>query len=52
LIGQGKTSKEIAKELFISYKTVENHRSRICEKLDIHGSHSLMKFAIVNKSVI
>lgn len=52
LIAQGKTSKKIAAELFLSYKTVENHRSNICDKLDIHGSHSLLKFAIENKALI
>lgn len=50
LIAESKTSKEIAAELFISYRTVENHRSNICTKLGLHGSNSLMKFALENKS--
>jgi DNA-binding NarL/FixJ family response regulator len=50
LIAESKTSKEIAAELFISYRTVENHRSNICTKLELHGSNSLMKFALENKS--
>jgi DNA-binding NarL/FixJ family response regulator len=49
-ISENKTSKEIADELNISYRTVENHRSNICNKLAIHGSHSLLKFAIEHKS--
>lgn len=50
LIAENKTSKEIAAELFISYRTVENHRSNICQKLDLKGSHSLLKFAFDHKS--
>ena len=50
LIAESRTSKEIAADLGISYRTVENHRTHICEKLDIHGSHALMKFAIEHRS--
>ena len=49
LIARGKTSKEIAAELFISAKTVENHRLNIVGKLDIHGNNALLKFALENK---
>jgi DNA-binding NarL/FixJ family response regulator len=52
LISENKTSKEIADGMHISYRTVENHRSNICNKLEIHGSHALLKFAIENKSVL
>ena len=52
LIAQGRTSKEIAEELFVSYKTIENHRTRICSKLSIKGSFSLIKFAFENRSII
>ena len=52
LIALNKTSKEIADELYISYRTVETHRTNIATKLNIHGSHSLLKFAIENKSVL
>ena len=40
-----KTSKEIANELGISYRTVQNHRANICDKLDLHGVHQLTAFA-------
>jgi DNA-binding NarL/FixJ family response regulator len=52
LISENKTSKEIGEELKISFRTVENHRMNICNKLEIHGSHSLLKFAIEFKAVL
>ena len=52
MIAENKTSKEIAEKLFISYRTVENHRTNISNKLNLHGSHSLIKFAIENKSLL
>ena len=50
LIADYKTSREIADELCISYRTVETHRTNICQKLDLHGSHTLMKFALAHKA--
>ena len=50
LIARDRTSKEIADELGLSPRTVENHRTNICAKLDVHGIHSLVKFAYENKS--
>jgi DNA-binding NarL/FixJ family response regulator len=50
LIAEDRTSKEIADVLHISTKTVENHRLNICHKLNLHGSHSLLKFAFDHKS--
>ena len=49
-IADGKTSREIADELHVSSKTIDNHRLNISTKLDIHGSHKLLKFAVQNKS--
>lgn len=49
LLADYKTSKEIANEMFISVRTVDTHRNNICQKLDIHGSHVLMKFALNHK---
>ncbi len=51
-IGEYKTSKEIAAELGISFRTVENHRHNISVKLDISGSHALIKFVQENKDKI
>lgn len=49
---EGKTSKEIGEEMFINFKTVQNHRANISEKLNLQGTHSLIKFAIENKSLL
>ncbi len=45
LIGEDYTSKEIASVLHLSVRTVDNHRQHICDKLKLHGTHSLLKFA-------
>jgi DNA-binding NarL/FixJ family response regulator len=52
LISENKSSKEISEMLFISGKTVENHRSNICKKLDLTGSNVLYKFTVENKFLI
>jgi DNA-binding NarL/FixJ family response regulator len=51
-ISQNKTTKEIAEELFNSYKTIENHRLNICHKLNLKGTNNLLSFAIDNKQSI
>jgi DNA-binding NarL/FixJ family response regulator len=48
-IAQGKTSKEIAEELAISYRTVENHRANICAKLGLSGTNALLRFALEHR---
>lgn len=50
LIASDRTSKEIADDLGLSPRTVENHRANICTKLNIRGSHALLKFAFDNRS--
>jgi len=52
LIAEYKTSKEIADELSISHRTVENHRYNICQKLSVSGSNALVKFALKHQSEI
>lgn len=46
LIASGFTNKQIAEKLFISIKTVETHRSRILQKLDVHTTADLVRYAI------
>ena len=50
LVAENKTSRAIAAELGISPRTVEAHRANICTKLNLHGSHSLLQFALENRS--
>lgn len=50
LIGELKSNREIAEHLFISKRTVENHRDHIARKLNLSGSHALLKFALENRS--
>lgn len=46
LVGQYKTSREIAEQLGISIRTVQNHRNHITEKLNLRGRHALLHFAV------
>jgi DNA-binding NarL/FixJ family response regulator len=46
LIAEGRTTKQIASSLHVSIKTIETHRKRIMEKLNIHSVAELTKFAI------
>jgi len=52
LVAGYKSSKEIAAELFIHYRTVENHRTNICQKLGLSGHNALLKFALQQKSAL
>ncbi len=46
LIADGKSTKEAAAQLGISYKTADSHRSRILEKLGVHETASMVRYAI------
>ena len=49
LISQQKQSKEIAEILFVSEKTIRNHRYNIKKKLDLpKENNSLLKWALIN----
>ena len=47
LIAEGLTTKQIARDLNISVKTVETHRAQLMERLDIHDVAGLTRYAIV-----
>jgi DNA-binding NarL/FixJ family response regulator len=51
-VAENKTSKEIADELFISPRTVQNHRNNICNKLNLKGYNKLLQFAIYNQNLL
>jgi len=46
LIAEGQANKQVAAELGISVKTVEKHRQRLMEKLNIHDTAGLTRYAI------
>jgi two-component system, NarL family, response regulator NreC len=48
MIAEGKTNKEIASSLNLSVYTVEAHRGRIMEKLNLHSTGELVRFAVRN----
>jgi two-component system response regulator NreC len=46
LVAEGKTSQQIAEELFLSVNTVQTHRSHIMEKLGLHNRTDLIRYAL------
>jgi DNA-binding NarL/FixJ family response regulator len=52
LIAQGYTSRSAAQSLGIAFKTVVCHRMRIQQKLDIHDTANLTRYAIRNGMVL
>jgi DNA-binding NarL/FixJ family response regulator len=51
MLAEGFPNNEIAEKLFISIRTVESHKSHIMQKLEIHTTVELVKFAIRNKLI-
>jgi DNA-binding NarL/FixJ family response regulator len=45
LLAEGRSIKRVANQLFISPKTVENHRTNIMRKLDLHSTFELIRYA-------
>ena len=50
LVADGRTSKDIAACLFVSIRTVEDHRANVCQKLGLHGANALLRFALAHRS--
>jgi DNA-binding NarL/FixJ family response regulator len=48
LVAEGRANKQIAAELDISIKTVEKHRQHVMEKLGIHDTAGLTRYALAN----
>jgi DNA-binding NarL/FixJ family response regulator len=48
LIAEGKTNKEVANKLNLSVYTVDSHRGKIMEKLNLHSTGELVRFALKN----
>jgi len=48
LVAEGKTTKEIASMLGVSVNTAETHRTNLMEKLDIHDTAGLVRYAMRN----
>ena len=46
LIGRGRTTREIAKSLNVSIKTIESHRAHLKEKLDLKNATELVQFCV------
>ena len=51
LVGEGKSTKDIAMILVLSVKTVESHRARLMKKLDIHETAGLVRYAIRHRLI-
>jgi len=50
LVGELKSNEEISSQLFISKRTVENHKVKIADKLQLNSSRELLKFILENKN--
>jgi DNA-binding NarL/FixJ family response regulator len=46
LIACGHSGKQIAEQLGIAFRTARSHRSNLMEKLDVHDTASLVRYAI------
>jgi len=51
-VALGRTSRQIARALFVSVRTVQNHRAHICDKLGLQGHNRLLGVAMALKRVL
>ena len=52
LVAMGKTSQQIADELFVSVRTVESHRYNLMQKLEISNTAGLVRYAVMNPHIV
>jgi DNA-binding NarL/FixJ family response regulator len=52
MVASNMTTKEISEALDLSPRTIDNHRGNISAKLGLKGSHSLLRFAFENRSIL
>jgi DNA-binding NarL/FixJ family response regulator len=52
LIAGNRTTKEIAADLHVSPKTIENHRANIAQKLSLRGTNAVLRFALEKKAFL
>lgn len=52
LIARGLKSAEIADGLGNSVRTIDNHRSHICQKIGLSGPEALLRFALEHKTLL
>jgi DNA-binding NarL/FixJ family response regulator len=52
LVAENRTTKEIARSLGVSPRTIETHRRNICQKLELTGSHRLLQFALKHREAL
>jgi DNA-binding NarL/FixJ family response regulator len=52
MISENMSTKDIANKLFVSIHTVERHRANICQRLDLHGTNVLLRFALEHKEIL
>lgn len=52
LLAEGKTNKDVATLLNLSPSTVETHRTRIMQKLDLHSSAEIVLYAVRKKIIM
>jgi len=50
LIAAGRSTSEVARELCLSIRTVENHRAHVASKLNLQGREALLRFALTHQS--
>ncbi len=52
MVAEYKSTVEIADELYISPRTVEHHREHICQKLNLTGRYSLVRYALEHRNTL